>query len=402
MPPESADISAKRFAPENAFGNLSKALSMFPDFPKSLLVPDRDRPKINEGYSPEPDSIGFYLGVHRPDDDPEFLTYAENCKPALDIIHESMKQPYFLIPLHWKDEDFILGESKPPFQTSLSILFRCNRNMFAYGARQALNGNDSEGFQYLIDSLRLSLFLDSAFDENVYQLWYSEIKTFPLVNKIVVTASSETLRKTIQDSLSLKEHIASGEKNLEFLFRKIDISIDSLDINLTSQNKLKSFAITVIYAYIYKEIRIFCLSHKEEFFGLFQKPFIETKNILRKYENSPHSRFDMSNLVIYKIEQILESRADARIAFDGLALLCALELYKRDKATYPDSLDQLSPDYISSLPLDPFSDKAYIYARKSKDDFTLYSVGKDGQDGGGVKKSRSTDIVIRGVDPNGQ
>jgi hypothetical protein len=60
-----------------------------------------------------------------------------------------------------------------------------------------------------------------------------------------------------------------------------------------------------------------------------------------------------------------------------------LERYKRDKGTYPESLEELQrAGYLSELPMDPWSDKPLIY-RKTADGYTLYSVGTNFTDDGG-------------------
>jgi hypothetical protein len=60
----------------------------------------------------------------------------------------------------------------------------------------------------------------------------------------------------------------------------------------------------------------------------------------------------------------------------------AVRLYHHDHHTWPPSLDQLVPNYLSKLPIDPHSGRPFIY-RPASDDFVLYSVGKDRIDNGG-------------------
>jgi len=60
----------------------------------------------------------------------------------------------------------------------------------------------------------------------------------------------------------------------------------------------------------------------------------------------------------------------------------ALRLYKNDHGSWPHNLEQLVPDYLSKLPIDPHSDRPFIY-HPSSDGFVLYSVGQDRIDNGG-------------------
>jgi hypothetical protein len=74
----------------------------------------------------------------------------------------------------------------------------------------------------------------------------------------------------------------------------------------------------------------------------------------------------------------------------------ALREFKHNRGQYPGSLTELVPDYLESVPLDPFSGQPLIY-RLTDDAFVLYSVGKDGTDNGGRFASR-TDIFTDGFD----
>ena len=61
----------------------------------------------------------------------------------------------------------------------------------------------------------------------------------------------------------------------------------------------------------------------------------------------------------------------------------ALELYHRRHGAWPESLGDLVPEYLSELPIDPFSNRPLVYHRQGEE-FIMYSVGKDGRDSGGV------------------
>jgi hypothetical protein len=65
-----------------------------------------------------------------------------------------------------------------------------------------------------------------------------------------------------------------------------------------------------------------------------------------------------------------------------LRVLLALERYRLDKKAWPAKLEELTPQYLSSVPLDPYDGKALRY-RRVKDGVIVYSVGPDGTDDGG-------------------
>ena len=77
-------------------------------------------------------------------------------------------------------------------------------------------------------------------------------------------------------------------------------------------------------------------------------------------------------MIIHKYRSLLATRFTQ--------LLIALKCYKLDHRDLPDSLDQLVPEYIESVPLDPYDEKPLRY---SKDKRILWSVGTDLVDDGG-------------------
>jgi hypothetical protein len=67
---------------------------------------------------------------------------------------------------------------------------------------------------------------------------------------------------------------------------------------------------------------------------------------------------------------------------DGVFLGLALELYHREHRQWPQSLDQLSPQWLPAVPLDPITGKPLHY-QVVNDRPIVYSVGIDGDDDGG-------------------
>ena len=76
-----------------------------------------------------------------------------------------------------------------------------------------------------------------------------------------------------------------------------------------------------------------------------------------------------------------EAKLDALLGVGELALAC--HVYKAKYGDYPSSLKELTPGILSSLPLDPFTGKNYIFRRERKG-FTVYSVGANLKDDGGI------------------
>jgi hypothetical protein len=79
------------------------------------------------------------------------------------------------------------------------------------------------------------------------------------------------------------------------------------------------------------------------------------------------------------VPRALESEAQRRLT------LAAVALARHDIARggHPSSLDQLVPEYLRAVPIDPLAGEPMRYRLHSDGTFTLYSVGRDGVDDGG-------------------
>ena len=80
------------------------------------------------------------------------------------------------------------------------------------------------------------------------------------------------------------------------------------------------------------------------------------------------------------------SRAHAALRCTAAAL--AAERYRRVHGGWPESLDQLMPDFLAAVPIDPFTDDPLLY-HKLPDGVVIYSVGQDGVDNGGVVDAKN-------------
>ena len=88
-----------------------------------------------------------------------------------------------------------------------------------------------------------------------------------------------------------------------------------------------------------------------------------------------------------------QARHEAVLEVAQLGIM--LEQYKGREGSYPLTLDPIAGQFGGTLPVDPFTGRAYIY-RPSFDSFLLYSMGENLVDDGGRHDYRKGDIVWRG------
>jgi hypothetical protein len=105
-------------------------------------------------------------------------------------------------------------------------------------------------------------------------------------------------------------------------------------------------------------------------------------------KHSPPTRFlrhhFFSGLLSPAISRFVQKTAFAQTAADTAALACALERYRLAHGQFPDSLEALTPQFISPLPHDIINAQPMKYRRGDDGRFVLYSVGWNETDDDGV------------------
>lgn len=91
----------------------------------------------------------------------------------------------------------------------------------------------------------------------------------------------------------------------------------------------------------------------------------------------------------------LRWQAERRLVMTALAV----EQFRRRHGRLPEQLDNLLPEFLAQLPLDPFTGQS-LYYRPKDGGYLLYSTGPNGRDNGGTRwqdaprRFRNADVVI--------
>jgi hypothetical protein len=83
------------------------------------------------------------------------------------------------------------------------------------------------------------------------------------------------------------------------------------------------------------------------------------------------------------IEKYLWKLSDLEMERQLIVAAIALKRFQLHEGKYPARLQDLAPDYLATVPLDPMDGKPLRYQLKPDGTFLLYSVGEDGVDSGG-------------------
>ena len=138
-----------------------------------------------------------------------------------------------------------------------------------------------------------------------------------------------------------------------------------------------------------KEQELFYLKTLIKMSPLLQKPYWKTKEELKNMEveikKDPKEKALLAiyetGLISMAYVYLLEARRDAFLGAAELGL--ANRIYRQKHGKFADSLNQLTPEILPSLPLDPFTGKDYIYRKKDKG-FIVYSVADNLKDDNGI------------------
>ena len=101
----------------------------------------------------------------------------------------------------------------------------------------------------------------------------------------------------------------------------------------------------------------------------------------------PAHRYFLIHYLTPATDRVSEIRYQSKALYEATVTVLALKRWRLENNGYPADLDELvRAGYLKQLPMDPYSDKPLVY-RKAEDHFTLYSVGRNFKDDGGLRYS---------------
>jgi hypothetical protein len=92
---------------------------------------------------------------------------------------------------------------------------------------------------------------------------------------------------------------------------------------------------------------------------------------------------------------LLRKGAKLQARANGAVTWCAIERFRLKHGRLPDRLEELTPDFLEKVPVDPVNGSPLKYVRKGNGGYLIYSVGWNEKDENGaeVKKGDEGDWV---------
>lgn len=132
----------------------------------------------------------------------------------------------------------------------------------------------------------------------------------------------------------------------------------------------------------------FCMNHllpcfdvRANRFQMDRVELLETR--LRELRKEKRLISWFGRLGVPSMRKWIQNAAKKQTHADMTEIACALERYRLAKGAYPDSLNDLVPDWIAKIPHEVSTGDSLIYRPAGDDSFVFYALGPDGEDDGG-------------------
>jgi hypothetical protein len=186
-----------------------------------------------------------------------------------------------------------------------------------------------------------------------------------LMKKIIAT-----LEKAEQNRVPLSEAMRSEQKCLETVVK--NRAHYAQDTEIANLSELEVQQILRDTERVYGQL---CM------FSEMPHATLIRENIAVKFEEMKLNN-ELHPLVRSQMLQVIPPKVrEGTTATDNrlIRVMAAIQLYHHDKNAYPNSLSELAPTYLTTVPKDYFSDSDFVYGVRDNS-FYLYSVGPDMQD----------------------
>jgi hypothetical protein len=106
-------------------------------------------------------------------------------------------------------------------------------------------------------------------------------------------------------------------------------------------------------------------------------------------QTSRHNYYILSMMLLPALDSAIFREASELSQIRSTQAALAVEHFRLAHGQLPENLDELVPQFLPTVPIDPFDGRPLRYHRLTKG-YVIYSVGRDGHDNNGRERPAST------------
>ena len=333
------------------------------------------------------------LRVDRPDEDAELIQYGEACGPVVEKIREALKKPFYREPRQPSDfEEF--GAYWEKSRNRTAAWNRLGNMLVAQSVLvQKKAAAETVSADLYLDAVRLGVLTSSdGGEENTgLSILWRALQCADFWARGI--QSKETLKHVADALVELEGALPPAEAALEFNWRMMDGIRRLPNYARSGPERIVGNA---LLTWNMRDARRMVIEHQDEFRKAVTLEYPEYRVWRREHKDLRVREWRLSSQLSYDpievVEHIVRRRTMIRELFAGARLLLAVKQHYLDHQQYPESLDALVPDYLTALPMDPYTKKPFAYRRDGAD-YRLYSLGPNAADNSGIPR-RSDDVIV--------
>jgi hypothetical protein len=133
---------------------------------------------------------------------------------------------------------------------------------------------------------------------------------------------------------------------------------------------------------VFDQAHAWLLLYLTEFVEIASLPVEQQRPRIEKLEARRAKAPTAARKIVPPVGQMASTAHQSQALLRCAAAAVAVERFRLAKGRWPEKLTDLAPDYLATVPLDPFDGKPVRFKRQ-KDGVVVYSIGPDGTDDGG-------------------
>jgi hypothetical protein len=344
----------------------------------------------------------------------DFSAYIAAQTPAIDLLHQVRERPKLDFQLDYSKGTFTLPTHLPPLRISAQLLDAATLNDLHQGdtgaaltnllSQLALVHNDVRDDYLICHLVRLVIatlavaptweMLQAtnvtetqlaALQQNWSQLEFlRNAETIFVIKRIVTDGAIQKSRESHEDFQRIFCGMGTGSSSPSVPTRLRQAVFENLwrafESYSTQLQHLKRCQI------ILESLRAMQTNrseyYKADFDGMVSRlSALRTTNSMTVNNlgfNDIENRLEVSGL-INTVSNTLRTEDQRRLVVTAIAL----KRFQLKHGQWPETLAELSPDFLPAVPIDPYDGKPLKYHSNPDGTFLLYSVGEDGVDDGG-------------------